>query len=119
MATTTLSIPICARTIRVVQNAVEYSELYRQSSVPGALEAGLEACEGPSAPEIRYRRRQSGWKAVLPLVKNINVPVVAISNDDTGISRRLPMSAFLKSPRGIVERAADFGIGRTTRWLIR
>ncbi|MCU0907494.1 MAG: dihydropteroate synthase, partial [Rhodobacteraceae bacterium] len=45
---------------------------------------------------------------VLPLVKKYNVPVVAISNDDTGISED-PDVRFAVAKR-IVQRAADFGI---------
>ena len=45
---------------------------------------------------------------VLPLVKKYNVPVVAISNDDTGISED-PDVRFAVAKK-IVERAADFGI---------
>ena len=45
---------------------------------------------------------------VLPLVKKYNVPVVAISNDDTGISED-PEVRFAVAKK-IVERAADFGI---------
>ncbi|MEL6289011.1 MAG: dihydropteroate synthase, partial [Pseudomonadota bacterium] len=43
-----------------------------------------------------------------PLVKKYDVPVVAISNDETGISED-PDVRF-KVARKIVERAADFGI---------
>ena len=45
---------------------------------------------------------------VLPLVKKYNVPVVAISNDDTGISMD-PDVRFAVAKK-IVQRAADFGI---------
>jgi len=45
---------------------------------------------------------------VLPLVKKYNVPVVAISNDDTGISED-PEVRFAVAKK-IVERAADYGI---------
>ena len=45
---------------------------------------------------------------MLPLVKKYNVPVVAISNDDTGISED-PDVRFAVA-RKIVQRAADFGI---------
>src|SRR5690606_650545 len=45
---------------------------------------------------------------VLPLVKKYDVPVVAISNDDTGISED-PDVRFAVAKK-IVERAADFGI---------
>ena len=47
-------------------------------------------------------------ESILPLVKKYNVPVVAISNDDTGISED-PEIRF-KVAKKIVERASDFGI---------
>ena len=47
-------------------------------------------------------------ETVLPLVKKHNVPVVAIANDDTGISED-PDVRF-DVARKIVERAADYGI---------
>ena len=47
-------------------------------------------------------------EAILPLVAKYNVPVVAISNDETGISED-PDVRFAVAKK-IVERAADFGI---------
>ena len=47
-------------------------------------------------------------EAILPLIKKYNVPVVAISNDETGISMD-PDVRFAVAKK-IVERAADFGI---------
>ncbi|MVX47903.1 methyltetrahydrofolate cobalamin methyltransferase, partial [Rhodobacter sphaeroides] len=77
------------------------------SSVPGALEAGLSACEGrPLLNSVTGEEER--LELVLPLVKKYNVPVVAISNDDTGISQD-PDVRFAVAKK-IVERAADFGI---------
>jgi 5-methyltetrahydrofolate--homocysteine methyltransferase len=77
------------------------------SSVPGALQAGLEACEGrPLLNSVTGEEER--LELVLPLVKKYNVPVVAISNDDTGISED-PEVRFAVAKK-IVERAADFGI---------
>jgi len=77
------------------------------SSVPGALENGLEACEGrPLLNSVTGEEER--LELVLPLVKKYNVPVVAISNDDTGISED-PDVRFAVAKK-IVERAADFGI---------
>lgn len=77
------------------------------SSVPGALEEGLKACEGrPLLNSVTGEEER--LELVLPLVKKYNVPVVAISNDDTGISED-PDVRFAVAKR-IVERAADFGI---------
>jgi len=77
------------------------------SSVPGALEEGLKACEGrPLLNSVTGEEER--LELVLPLVKKYNVPVVAISNDDTGISED-PDVRF-EVARKIVQRAADFGI---------
>ncbi|KZY50919.1 methyltetrahydrofolate cobalamin methyltransferase [Sulfitobacter sp. KE29] len=92
--------------IKVVQNAVDVP-ICIDSSVPGALEAGLEACEGrPLLNSVTGEEER--LEVVLPLVKKYNVPVVAISNDDTGISED-PDVRFAVAKK-IVERAADFGI---------
>jgi 5-methyltetrahydrofolate--homocysteine methyltransferase len=77
------------------------------SSVPEALEAGLQAAEGrPLLNSVTGEEERLEF--VLPLVKKYNVPVVAISNDDTGISED-PEVRFAVAKK-IVERAADFGI---------
>lgn len=77
------------------------------SSVPGALEAGLEAAKGrPLLNSVTGEEER--LERVLPLVKKYNVPVVAISNDDTGISED-PDIRFAVA-RKIVQRAADYGI---------
>jgi 5-methyltetrahydrofolate--homocysteine methyltransferase len=77
------------------------------SSVPGALQAGLETAHGrPLVNSVTGEEER--LEQVLPLIKKYNVPVVAISNDDTGISPD-PDVRFLVAKK-IVERAADFGI---------
>jgi 5-methyltetrahydrofolate--homocysteine methyltransferase len=77
------------------------------SSVPGALRNGLETCEGrPLLNSVTGEEER--LDLVLPLVKKYNVPVVAISNDDTGISED-PEVRFAVAKK-IVQRAADFGI---------
>jgi len=77
------------------------------SSVPGALENGLKAAEGrPLLNSVTGEEER--LELVLPLGKKYNVPVVAISNDDTGISED-PDVRFAVAKK-IVERAADFGI---------
>ncbi|WP_372884718.1 dihydropteroate synthase [Shimia sp.] len=87
--------------------AVTDCPLCIDSSVPGALEAGLAAAEGrPLLNSVTGEEER--LELVLPLVKKYNVPVVAISNDDTGISED-PDVRF-EVARKIVERAADFGI---------
>jgi 5-methyltetrahydrofolate--homocysteine methyltransferase len=77
------------------------------SSVPGALRGGLETAHGrPLLNSVTGEEER--LELVLPLVKKYNVPVVAISNDDTGISED-PDVRFAVAKK-IVERAADFGI---------
>jgi 5-methyltetrahydrofolate--homocysteine methyltransferase len=94
------------RMIEMVQGLVDVP-LCIDSSVPGALEAGLEVCVGrPLLNSVTGEEER--LERVLPLVKKYNVPVVAISNDDTGISED-PDVRF-EVARKIVRRAADFGI---------
>ena len=98
--------PLMRQMIDLVQGLVDVP-LCIDSSVPGALEAGLEAAEGrPLLNSVTGEEER--LEAILPLVKKYNVPVVAISNDDTGISED-PEVRFAVA-RKIVERAADFGI---------
>ncbi|PFG63485.1 5-methyltetrahydrofolate--homocysteine methyltransferase [Thioclava sp. ES.031] len=92
--------------INCVQGVIDVP-LCIDSSVPAALEAGLEAAEGrPLLNSVTGEEER--LELVLPLVKKYNVPVVAISNDDTGISED-PDVRFAVAKK-IVERAADFGI---------
>ncbi|MCA0945923.1 dihydropteroate synthase [Salipiger pacificus] len=98
--------PLMRQVIELVQGVVDVP-LCIDSSVPGALEAGLAAAEGrPLLNSVTGEEER--LERVLPLVKKYNVPVVAISNDDTGISED-PEIRFAVA-RKIVERAADYGI---------
>ncbi|TCP63350.1 5-methyltetrahydrofolate--homocysteine methyltransferase [Rhodovulum bhavnagarense] len=98
--------PLMRRMIELVQGLVDVP-LCIDSSVPGALEAGLEVAQGrPLLNSVTGEEER--LERVLPLVKKYNVPVVAISNDDTGISED-PDVRF-DVARKIVQRAADFGI---------
>ena len=98
--------PLMRKMIELVQGLTDIP-LCIDSSVPGALEAGLEAAEGrPLLNSVTGEEER--LEIVLPLVKKYNVPVVAISNDDTGISED-PEVRFAVAKK-IVERAADFGI---------
>ncbi len=98
--------PLMKALIERVQAIIDVP-LCIDSSVPGALEAGLMACKGrPLLNSVTGEEER--LELVLPLVKKYNVPVVAISNDDTGISMD-PDVRFAVAKR-IVERAADFGI---------
>lgn len=98
--------PLMQRMIELVQALVDVP-LCIDSSVPEALEAGLEVCAGrPLLNSVTGEEER--LERVLPLVKKYNVPVVAISNDDTGISED-PDVRFAVAKK-IVERAADYGI---------
>lgn len=98
--------PLMRKIVELVQGLVDVP-LCIDSSVPGALEAGLEAAKGrPLLNSVTGEEER--LELVLPLVKKFNVPVVAISNDDTGISED-PDVRFAVAKK-IVERAADFGI---------
>lgn len=98
--------PLMTKVLKMVQALVDIP-LCIDSSVPAALEAGLAACEGrPLLNSVTGE--EDRLEMILPLVKKYNVPVVAISNDDTGISED-PNVRF-EVAKKIVERAADFGI---------
>ncbi|NOX40769.1 MAG: methyltetrahydrofolate cobalamin methyltransferase [Alphaproteobacteria bacterium] len=98
--------PLMTKMINMVQALVDLP-LCIDSSVPAALEAGLAACEGrPLLNSVTGE--EDRLEAILPLVAKYNVPVVAISNDDSGISED-PEVRFAVAKR-IVERAADYGI---------
>jgi 5-methyltetrahydrofolate--homocysteine methyltransferase len=98
--------PLMREMIARIQAIVDVP-LCIDSSVPGALQAGLETCEGrPLLNSVTGEEER--LELVLPLVKKYNVPVVAISNDDTGISED-PEVRFAVAKK-IVQRAADFGI---------
>ncbi|MEJ2019404.1 MAG: dihydropteroate synthase [Maritimibacter sp.] len=98
--------PLMRDIVNLVQGLVD-APLCIDSSVPAALEAGLEAAEGrPLLNSVTGEEERLEF--VLPLVKKYNVPVVAISNDDTGISQD-PDERF-EVAKKIVQRAADYGI---------
>lgn len=98
--------PLMRQLVELVEKTVDVP-LCIDSSVPEALEAGLEACEGrPLLNSVTGEEER--LEVVLPLVKKYNVPVVAISNDETGISED-PEVRFAVAKK-IVSRAADFGI---------
>jgi 5-methyltetrahydrofolate--homocysteine methyltransferase len=99
---------ILAKTIQLVQSLVDVP-LSIDSSIVEALEAGLAVYQGkPLVNSVTGEEER--LERVLPLVKKYNAAVVAISNDDTGISED-PDVRFAVARR-IVERAADHGIPR-------
>ena len=99
---------ILARTIQLVQSLVDVP-LAIDSSIVEALEAGLAVYRGkPLVNSVTGEEER--LERVLPLVRRYGAAVVAISNDDTGISED-PDVRFAVAKR-IVERAADHGIPR-------
>ncbi len=97
---------ILARCIELVQ-AVTDVPLSIDSSVVAALEAGLAVYKGkPLLNSVTGEEER--LEAVLPLVKKYGAAVVAISNDDTGISQDI--NVRFEVAKKIVERAADHGI---------
>src|SRR5438270_10843602 len=99
---------ILARTIRLVQALVDVP-LSIDSSIVEALEAGLAAYVGkPLVNSVTGEEER--LERVLPLIKKYGAAVVAISNDDTGISED-PDVRFAVAKK-IIERAQDHGIPR-------
>lgn len=97
---------ILAECIALVQDAVE-APLSIDSSIVAALEAGLAIYKGkPLVNSVTGEEER--LEAVLPLVKKYDAAVIAISNDETGISED-PDIRFAVAKK-IVERAADHGI---------
>jgi len=77
------------------------------SSIVAALEAGLAVYQGKALVNS-VTGEEDRLETVLPLVKKYGAAVVAISNDETGISQD-PDVRFAVAKK-IVERAADYGI---------
>ena len=97
---------ILAKTVQLVQSLVDVP-LSIDSSIVAALEAGLKVYRGkPLVNSVTGEEER--LEAVLPLVKKYGAAVVAISNDETGISED-PDVRF-EVARKIVHRAADHGI---------
>jgi 5-methyltetrahydrofolate--homocysteine methyltransferase len=97
---------ILARTIQLVQGLTDLP-LSIDSSIVEALEAGLAVYQGkPLVNSVTGEEER--MECVLPLIRKYGAAVVAISNDDTGISED-PDVRFAVAKR-IVERAADHGI---------
>jgi 5-methyltetrahydrofolate--homocysteine methyltransferase len=98
---------ILAQTISLVQSVTDVP-LCIDSSIVEALEAGLSAYQGKALVNS-VTGEEERLERVLPLVAKHGAAVVAITNDETGISED-PDVRF-EVARRIVERAADHGIG--------
>ena len=99
---------ILAESIQLIQSFTDIP-LSIDSSIVEALEAGLAVYQGKALVNS-VTGEEERLELVLPLVKKYGAAVVAISNDDTGISED-PNERF-KVAKKIVERAADYGIDR-------
>ena len=99
---------ILAEAIQLVQNTVDVP-LAIDSSIVAALEAGLSVYKGkPLVNSVTGEEERLA--VVLPLVKKYGAAVVAISNDETGISE--DPNVRYDVAKKVVERAADYGIPR-------
>src|SRR6187549_1098148 len=99
---------ILARTIELVQSITDVP-LSIDSSIVAALEAGLAVYQGKALVNS-VTGEDEQMEVVLPLVARHGAAVIAISNDETGISED-PDVRF-EVARKIVSRAEDHGIPR-------
>ena len=97
---------ILAEAIQLVQSLVDVP-ISIDSSIVEALEAGLSVYKGKALVNS-VTGEEERLERVLPLVAEHGAAVVAISNDETGISED-PEVRFRVAAK-IVERAARFGI---------
>ncbi len=97
---------LMVRAVETVQ-AVTDIPLCIDSSVVPALIAGLKAAKGrPIVNSVTGEEER--MEAIFPVIAEYKVPVIAISNDETGISFD-PKERFAIAKR-IVDRAATYGI---------
>jgi 5-methyltetrahydrofolate--homocysteine methyltransferase len=99
---------ILAKVVQLVQSVTDVP-LSIDSSIVAALESGLSAYQGKALVNS-VTGEEECLEVVLPLVAKHGAAVVAISNDETGISED-PDVRFGVAKK-IVERAADYGIKR-------
>jgi 5-methyltetrahydrofolate--homocysteine methyltransferase len=99
---------ILAEAIKLVQSVTDVP-LSIDSSIVAALESGLSVYQGKALVNS-VTGEEDRLETVLPLVKKYGAAVVAISNDETGISED-PNVRFAVAKK-IVEHAADYGIPR-------
>ena len=97
---------ILAECVQLVQGLTD-APLSIDSSIVEALEAGLTVYQGKALVNS-VTGEEERLESVLPLIKKYGAAVVAISNDETGISED-PDVRFQVAKK-IVERAADYGI---------
>jgi 5-methyltetrahydrofolate--homocysteine methyltransferase len=99
---------LLARAVELVQSLTDVP-LSIDSSIVEALEAGLAVYQGKALVNS-VTGEEDRLERVLPLVAKHGAAVVAISNDESGISED-PDVRFAVAKK-IVNRAADYGIGK-------
>ncbi|HWA44995.1 MAG TPA: methyltetrahydrofolate cobalamin methyltransferase [Hypericibacter adhaerens] len=97
---------ILAESIQLVQSLTDVP-LSIDSSIVAALEAGLKVYKGKALLNS-VTGEEERLEVVLPLVKKYGAAVIAISNDETGISP--DPDVRYEVAKKIVHRAMDFGI---------
>ncbi len=97
---------LLAQAVRLVQSLTD-APLSIDSSMVDALEAGLEAYEGKALLNS-VTGEEERLERILPLVKKHGAAVVAICNDDSGIS--MDINVRFEVAKKIINRAADYGI---------
>ncbi len=97
---------LLARAVTLVQSLTDVP-LSIDSSVLEALEAGLAAYRGKALLNS-VTGEEERMERVLPLVRKHGAAVVAICNDDSGISTDIDVR--FEVAKKIVRRAADYGI---------
>ena len=97
---------LLAKAIKIVQSVTDVP-LSIDSSIVAALESGLSVYQGKALVNS-VTGEEDRLETVLPLVAKYGAAVVAISNDETGISED-PDVRF-EVARKIINRASDYGI---------
>ncbi len=97
---------ILAEAIQLVQSLTDVP-LSIDSSIIEALESGLSVYQGKALVNSVTGEDES-LERVLPLIKKYGAAVVAISNDETGISEDINVRYDIAEK--IVNRASDYGI---------
>jgi 5-methyltetrahydrofolate--homocysteine methyltransferase len=97
---------VLAEAIQLVQSVVDVP-ISIDSSMVAALEQGLDVIEGKALVNS-VTGEEERLEAVLPLIKKYGAAVIAICNDETGISED-PDVRFAVAKK-IIERAQDHGI---------
>ncbi len=99
---------ILAESVQLVQSVTDVP-LSIDSSIVEALESGLAVYQGKALVNS-VTGEEERLERILPLIRKYNAAVVAISNDDSGISEDI--NVRYEVAKKIVERAEDYGIPR-------